>query len=51
MTLRVGGAVKAYLPLGGGRVKVSLSSTDTVQLESETGSDITNGKIAINFLG
>ena len=51
MSLRVGGAVKAYLPLGGGRVKVSLSSTDTVQLASETGSNITSGKIAINFLG
>ncbi len=51
MTLRVGGAVKAYLPLGGGRVKVSLASTDAVQLYSETGGNITNGKIAINFLG
>ena len=51
MSLRVGGVVKAYLPLGGGRVKVSLSSTDTVQLASETGADITSGKIAVNFLG
>ncbi len=51
MSLRVGGAVKAYLPLGGGRVKVSLASTNTVQLYSETGGNITNGKIAINFLG
>ena len=51
MTLRVGGTIKAFLPLGGGRVKVSLSATDAVQLFSETGGNITNGKIAINFLG
>ena len=51
MTLRVGGAVKAYLPLGGGRVKVTLAATNAVQLYSETGGNITNGKIAINFLG
>ena len=51
MTLRVGGTIKAFLPLGGGRVKVSLSATDAVQLFSETGGNISNGKIAINFLG
>ena len=51
MSLRVGGAVKAYLPLGGGRVKVSLAATDAVQLYSETGTAISSGKIAINFLG
>ncbi len=51
MSLRVGGTVKAYLPLGGGRVKVSLAATNAVQLYSETGGNITNGKIAINFLG
>ena len=51
MSLRVGGAIKAYLPLGGGRVKVSLAATDAVQLYSETGTAISNGKIAINFLG
>ena len=51
MTLRVGGTIKAFLPLGGGRVKVSLAATDAVQLFSETGGNITNGKIAINFLG
>jgi len=51
MTLRVGGTVKAFLPLGGGRVKVSLAATDAVQLFSETGTAISNGKIAINFLG
>ena len=51
MSIRVGGNVKAYLPLGGGRVKVSLAATDAVQLYSETGTAISNGKIAINFLG
>jgi len=51
MSLRVGGTVKAYLPLGGGRVKVSLAATDAVQLYSETGTTINSGKIAINFLG
>ena len=51
MSLRVGGTVKAYLPLGGGRVKVSLAATDAVQLYSETGTAISSGKIAINFLG
>ena len=51
MTLRVGGTVKAFLPLGGGRVKVSLAATDAVQLFSETGTAISSGKIAINFLG
>ena len=51
MSLRVGGTVKAFLPLGGGRVKVSLSTGNAVQLFSETGGNITSGKIAINFLG
>ena len=51
MSIRVGGTVKAYLPLGGGRVKVSLAATDAVQLFSETGTAISSGKIAINFLG
>ena len=51
MSLRVGGTVKAFLPLGGGRVKVSLAATDAVQLFSETGTAIASGKIAINFLG
>ena len=51
MSLRVGGVVKAYLPLGGGRVKVTLAATNAVQLYSEIGSNITSGKIAINFLG
>ena len=51
MSIRVGGTVKAFLPLGGGRVKVSLAATDAVQLFSETGTAISSGKIAINFLG
>ena len=51
MSLRVGGTVKAYLPLGGGRVKVSLSTGNAVALFSETGTAISSGKIAINFLG
>jgi hypothetical protein len=51
MSIRVGGTVKAYLPLGGGRVKVSLAATDAVQLYSETGTAISSGKIAINLLG
>ena len=51
MSLRVGGTVKAFLPLGGGRVKVSLSATDAVQLFSETGTAIASGKNAINYLG
>ena len=51
MSLRVGGTVKAFLPLGGGRGKVSLAATDAVQLFSETGTAIASGKIAINFLG
>jgi hypothetical protein len=51
MSLRVGGAIKAYLPLGGGRVKVSLAATSAVALFSETGTAISSGKIAINFLG
>ena len=51
MTLRVGGTIKAFLPLGGGRVKVSLSTGNAVALFSETGSAISSGKIAINFLG
>jgi len=51
MSMRVGGTVKAYLPLGGGRVKVTLAATDAVQLYSETGTAISSGQIAINFLG
>jgi hypothetical protein len=46
-----GYSVKAYLPLGGGRVKVSLAAGDGIKLFSETGTTISSGKIAINFLG
>ncbi len=57
MSLRAEGSggggynVKAYLPLGGGRVKVSLAAGDGIKLFSETGTTISSGKIAINFLG
>ena len=51
MSMRVGGVVKAYLPLGGGAVQVSLSTGNAVQLYSETGTAIASGSIAINFLG
>ena len=50
MSIRVGGAVKAYLPLGGGRVKCHLSTGNAVTLYSETGTTINSGKIAMNFL-
>ena len=51
MTLTDGAdAVLAYLPLGGGRVKVTIASTTTLKLASVSGSTITSGKIAINFL-
>ena len=50
MSMRVGGTVKAYLPLGGGRVKCHLSTGDAVTLFSETGTTINSGKIAMNFL-
>ena len=50
MSLRGGGAVKAYLPLGGGRVKCHLSTGNAVTLYSETGTTINSGKIAMNFL-
>ena len=46
-----GYSVKTYLPLGGGRVKVSLAAGDGIKLFSETGTTINSGKIAINFLG
>ena len=42
--------ILAYLPLGGGRVKVSISSSTALKLKSLTGSAITTGEIAINFL-
>ena len=51
MSIAHGTTKKAYLPLGGGRVKVSLATGDAIRLYSESGSNITSGKIAINFLG
>jgi hypothetical protein len=44
-------AILAYLPLGGGRVKLSISSGTAIKLRSLTGSTISTGSIAINFLG
>lgn len=44
-------AILAYLPLGGGRVKLSVSSGTELKLASLTGSSITSGSIAINILG
>ena len=51
MSIAEGTTKKAYLPLGGGRVKVALGTGSPIRLYSETGTDITSGKIAINFLG
>ena len=52
MSLRLtDGTVKAYLPLGGGRVMCSLSTGNAMKLYSETGTTISSGKIAMNFLG
>ena len=51
MSLRLtDGTVKAYLPLGGGRVKCHLSTGNEMKLYSETGTTINSGKIAMNFL-
>lgn len=52
MSLRnTGGTVLAYLPLGGGEVEVSIASGTALKLYSETGSTISLGNIAMNFLG
>ena len=52
MSLRDGaGTVLSYLPLGGGLVKVMIAAGTNIKLYSETGSTISVGKIAINFLG
>lgn len=52
MTLTDGSdAILAYLPLGGGTVKVSISSGTALKLASVSGATISVGKIAINFLG
>ncbi len=46
-----GSNLKAILPLGGGSVKINLPSTTVVKLASFSGTAISSGKIAINFLG
>ena len=46
-----GSTLKAILPLGGGSVKINLPSTTVVKLASFSGTAISSGKIAINFLG
>lgn len=45
------GTVLAYLPLGGGELEITIAATTTLKLQSLTGSSITSGKIAMNFLG
>ena len=51
MTLRDGaGSVLAYLPLGGGKVTVSIPALTELKLFSEIGTTITSGKIAMNFI-
>ena len=52
MSLRnTAGVVLCYLPLGGGEVEVAIPAATAIKLYSETGTTITAGKIAINFLG
>ena len=46
-----GSNLKAILPLGGGSVKINLPSTTVVKLASFSGTAISSGNIAINFLG
>lgn len=46
-----GSDLKAILPLGGGTVKINLPDTTVVKLASFSGTAISSGKIAINFLG
>ena len=46
-----GSSLKAILPLGGGSVKINLPSTTVVKLASFSGTAISSGNIAINFLG
>ena len=46
-----GGTVLSYLPLGGGLINLNISSGTTLRLYSETGSTISVGSIAMNFLG
>ena len=49
--LYAGSTLKAILPLGGGTVKINLPSTTVVKLASFSGTAISSGNIAINFLG
>lgn len=44
-------AILAYLPLGGGEIDIVIGSATAIKLKSLTGSSITSGKIAMNFLG
>ena len=46
-----GSTLKAILPLGGGSVKINLPSTTVVKLASFSGTAISSGNMAINFLG
>ena len=46
-----GSNLKAILPLGGGSFKINLPSTTVVKLASFSGTAISSGNIAINFLG
>jgi len=43
-------AILAYLPLGGGNVTISIASGTELKLKSLTGSSITSGNFAINFI-
>lgn len=44
-------AILAYLPLGGGEIDIVANAATALKLKSLTGSSITSGKIAMNFLG
>lgn len=43
--------VLAYLPLGGGKIKLNIAASTEIKLASVSGSTISLGKICINFLG
>ena len=51
MGIYSGTDLKAILPLGGGNVKINLASGATIKLASFSGTAISSGSIAINFLG
>lgn len=44
-------SILCYLPLGGGEVEVSIPATTAIFIGHLEDTDITSGKIAINFLG